>query len=561
MKEDVIKSIKEQIPLNASEIDSLLEIPPNPELGDYAFPCFTIAKAMNKVPVEVAHNTAAKINKEGFEKVEAKGSYINFFLDRQKLAKLTLEQIHKSKSKYGSNSIKKKIAIESPGPNTNKPLHLGHLRNLILAQALRNISKFNGNDVIMTNINNDRGIHICKSMVGYQEFGQGDNPEKSGKKPDHFVGDYYVKFAKAAAENEEFEHKANVCLKKWEDHDIDTRALWNTMNSWALKGFKETYRKFKYTIDKDYFESDIYKEGRKIILEQEKKGKVQKKQEGSRYIDLSDEGLGEKILLRADGTTIYVTQDLYLAYLRKNEIDFDSMYYVSASEQDYHFKVLFSLLKKFGYDWADSLHHLSYGLVHLESGRMKSREGTVVDADNLIEDLETLAMRELHARYANLDETELKKRASIIAMAALRYYFLKVEHVRDITFKPEESIRFEGNTGPYILYTFARAKSILRNSNSKPDLGKIPKLNDSEKALIRTLSLFPSEVQAAYNNLSPNLIANYTFKLAQQFNEFYHHNRVIGTQEETFRLALVEAITYVLKSALSLLNIETLEVM
>lgn len=560
MNQEIIKQLFKHLSINKQQLNSLIEIPPSPELGDYAFPCFTLAKTMKKSPNEIAQELAKKITSKEFEKVEAKGSYVNFFLNKQKIAEQTISKILKEKNKYGSQKIKESSLVETPGPNTNKPLHIGHARNIILAQSLQKLLQFVGNNVKIVNINNDRGIHVCKSMLAYDKFGKNETPESQRKKSDHFVGDFYVKFAQEVRNNPSLEQEVQEYLKKWEQGDKKVLATWKKMNTWAFQGFKETYKKFNLKIDKEYYESKTYKQGKEIVFEQFRKGNVKKKEDGAFYVDLSSQGLGEKVLLRADRTSIYITQDLYLAVQRKKEFKFDKMFYVVANEQIYHFNTLFTLLKLFGYKWANKLVHYNYGLVHLESGRMKSREGTVVDSDDLIAELESLAWKEIETRFPEINRKEKESRAEKIALAALRYYFLKVERGKDMLFKPEESINFEGNTGPYLLYAYARAKSILRKANYKKKTKlKIPELEPSEKILLTQLASFPETVAKAHEALAPNLIANYAHQLSQTFNEFYHSNKVIGSENEDFRLALVDAFSQVLKNSLNLLAIETLE--
>jgi len=551
LKSELIKEISNQI--NESII---LEVPPNPILGDYALPCFKLSKKPHEI------QKLLKLPKF-IEKTEIKGPYLNFFINKTFLAELTINQILKEKEKYGSKLLKERVVIEFPSPNTNKPLHIGHARNIILGQAVCNLLKFMGNEVIVVNLNNDRGVHICKSMLAYALFGNNDSPEKSNKKSDHFVGDYYVKFAKAAKENPKLEEEAQEYLRKWEAGDKKILELWKKMNNWAFEGFRETYKKFDLKIDKEYFESNIYKNGKEIILEALEKHQVQKKPEGAIFIDLSKEGLGEKILLRGDGTSIYITQDIYLAILKYKEFKFDKSIFVSAVEQKHHFKVLFTILKKLGNLWADKLYHLSYGMVNLESGRMKSREGNVVDSDDLIEELNKMAIEEIDKRYNEITKKEKEKRSNSIAMAALRYYYLKIDHEKDITFKPEESIRFEGDTGPYIQYTHARASSIIKKSEKTLKI-KNYQLGEKESKLIKVLSEFPQAVENAHSQLSPHIITNYSFHLAQTFNEFYHSCQVLNESNKDVRLsrlALVKAAKHVLKNSLNLLGIEAPEQM
>lgn len=561
MKEEIAFLLSKKVPLSKPEILNLIEVPPSPELGDYAFPCFSLAREMKKNPAEIANELSKKIKSNELEKVESKGPYINFFLNRHFLASSILKEVLKKKDKYGSPSIKRKAVIEFPSPNTNKPLHIGHARNLVIGQAVSNLLRFSGNTLNIVNLNNDRGVHICKSMLAYEKFGKNDSPEKSMRKSDHFVGDYYVKFAQASKEHPALEQEAQEMLQKWEKGDKKTLNLWKKMNNWALSGFRETYKKFGYKPDKEFFESDIYNKGKKIILSSLKEKKIYVKDDGAIAINLEKEGYGEKILLRADGTSIYITQDIYLALLKQKKFKPDASIIISATEQNYHFKVLFTVLEKLGFSWSKTLSHLSYGMVNLESGRMKSREGTVVDSDDLIKEMESLALTEIEKRYKNLSDKEKKLRAEAIALAALRYYFLKIEKGKDMTFKPEESIQFEGDTGPYLLYTYARAKSIIRKSNSSKKLSIPKSISDSEKNLLKHLSVFSSQVSQAYQELAPHIIATYVFQLAKLFNEFYHAERVIGSEKESFRLALVECTAQVLKNGLHLLNIYTLEEM
>jgi len=560
MKEKIISLLKKETKLLEKEIENLIEIPPSKELGDYSFPCFILSKKFKQPPQKIAEDLAKKIRDDSFEKIESKGPYINFFINRKEIAKTILEQVQKKD--FGKKNLKQKVILEFPSPNTNKPLHIGHARNIVFGQSIAELIKFCGANVKILNLNNDRGIHICKSMVALEKFGKNDSPEKAKKKSDHFVGGYYVKFADESKKNPELENLAKECLIKWEAKDSATIKQWKKMNSWALKGFRETYKKFNLSFDKEYFESGIYDKGKEIILDVKNKKFIKQKPDGAYYINLEEEGLGEKILLRADKTSIYITQDIYLALLKNKDFKPDKSVYITATEQIYHFKVLFALLEKLGYAKQSNLEHLYYGMVNLESGRMKSREGTVVDVDDLISELETIAEKELQKRDSKLKKEEKKKRAEAIAMAALRYYFLKIERTKDMIFKPEESINFEGNTGPYLLYTYARAKSILRKSKKSHSKKISPReIEDKEKNLLFQLGQFPEVVDKAFDALAPNLIANYAYHLAQTFNEFYHSTKVLGSEQEQFRLVLVDSFSKVLKISLSLLGIQTLEKM
>jgi arginyl-tRNA synthetase len=565
MKEKVVLVLVKVLDKKVSkeEIEKLLEVPPQQEMGDFAFPCFGLAKIEKKSPLLIASELTEKIRKvlpKEISGIEVKSAYVNFFVNKRFLAESVLKEA--LKKKYGSNKLGKgkKIVIEFPSPNTNKPLHLGHLRNMSIGDSVVHLMEFCGNKVIRTNLNNDRGVHICKSMIGYLKYGKGKTPKSEKIKSDHFVGDYYVLFSKDAKENPKLEEDALEMLKKWEDGDMEIGALWKCMNQWAFEGFEKTYKTFGLKFDKEYFESKIYKKGKEIVEEGLKKGIFKKREDGAVVIDLTSEGLGEKVLLRADGTSIYITQDMYLAKLKDEEFDVDGSMYVVANEQDYHFKVLFSILKKLGYKFADKLHHLSYGMVELPEGRMKSREGTVVDADDLIEDTRKIAEENIKARE-KLSAEELQDRSLKISLAAIRYTLLKVDLLKNITFNPKESLEFEGNTGPYLLYSYARASSIVRKVKKLKAKMEIFDLSKQESALLTKIGNFPEVVEQAYNQLAPNLIANYAFELCQTFNEFYHEHQVIGSKEEAFRLKLIEAFRNVLKSSLNLLGIKELEEM
>jgi len=554
MKEEVIKLVSKQIKLKSEEIDKLIEIPSNPEMGDYAFPCFILAKTLKKNPVNIAEDLAKTIKpKAPIESIEAKGPYLNFFINKKEFTKEAIKNAGKIEK-----ISKEKIIIEFPSPNTNKPLHLGHLRNMSLGESVARILESKGNKVIRTNLNNDRGVHICQSMLVYKELSKIKTPNK---KSDHFVGDLYVLFNKKAKKNEKLKEKAQEMLQKWEAGDKETIALWKKMNKWAIDGFKETYKTFGIKPDENYNESEIYTKGKEIIDKGLKKGIFEKRKDGAIIINLEKEGLGEKVVLRSDGTSVYITQDLYLAELKNKKYNPDKSIYVVANEQDYHFKVLFSIIKKLGLKSANSLYHLSYGLVNLPEGRMKSREGTVVDADDLIKETQELVKANLKEKSEKkLSEKELEDRSLKISLGAIKYFLLKIEAVKGTIFNPKESLSFEGDTGPYLQYSYARASSILRKSKKKPEL-KIKKIQDSEFKLIKKISELEEVVDRSIKQLNPSFIAHYAYQLSQTFNEFYHANKVIGTDEEEFRLKLIDAFRTTLKQSLSLLGIDVLEEM
>tara|TARA_Y100000296_G_scaffold61451_1_gene71279 strand:+ start:445 stop:2139 length:1695 start_codon:yes stop_codon:yes gene_type:complete len=548
-----------KVNLRKEDIEHHIEIPPNSELGDYALPCFFLAGKFKKNPNEIALKIKDKISDKIFEDIKVSGAYINFFVNKKKFAENVVSEVLTKKESFGKSNIgkKEKTMVEFPSPNTNKPLHLGHLRNMSIGESISRILEFNSEKVIRINLNNDRGIHICKSMVAYKKYGKNKKPTK---KSDHFVGDFYVKFNQMVKENKDHKKKAQECLQKWESKDKGTLDLWKKMNKWALEGFKETYKIFGIKHDKEYHESKIYKKGKEIVLQGLKKGIFEKK-DGSIIINLEKEKLGEKVLLRKDGTSLYITQDLYLAKLRQENYKIKKSIYVVGNEQEYHFKVLFAVLSKLGFNHK-SLKHLPYGMVNLLEGKMKSREGTVVDADNLIEEIQDLVKKELISREKLLKK-ELESRSLKIALAAIKYFLLKVDFKKNMLFNPKESISFEGDTGPYLLYSYARASSILRKSKNKFNKNKfkIKNISEHELKLIKKISQFPEIVLNSYNTLNPSLVANYSYQLTQIFNAFYHFCPVLDSEQESFRLLLVESFRVVLKNSLELLGVEVIEKM
>ena len=558
--DNAIKELKIKSPENLS---NLIEIPKDYTNGDFAFPCFTLAKELKKSPAQIALDLREKIknSEEEFQSIETVGPYINFYINRRNLAATLINEISLHKGKFGTfPDSGKKLVIEFPSPNTNKPLHLGHLRNMSIGESASRIAEANGFKVIRVNLNNDRGTHICKSMLAYQTWGKNETPESKKEKSDHFVGDYYVKFAQEVKKNPDLEIAAQDMLQKWEQGDKETIELWKKMNGWALEGFKETYSKFGIKMNKEYFESEIYKEGKEIIEQGLKKGIFEKREDGAIIIDLEKEGLGEKVLLRSDGTSIYITQDIYLAKLKFDEFSPDESIYVTGNEQDYHFKVLFNVLDKLGIADKEKLKHLSYGMVNLPNGRMKSREGTVVDADDLMDELQKIVKKELEKR-GKLTKKELEERSLKIALAALKYFLLKVDIKKNMTFNPEESIAFEGDTGPYCQYSYARASSIIKKSKNKKEVVIPEELEEKEIELILKLNEFTKVVQDAFRSMNPANVSNYSYKLAQIFNEFYHTCPVIDSVYSPFRLALTDSFRQVLKNSLNLLGIETVEEM
>ena len=475
------------------------------------------------------------------------------------------------------------VMIEYSSPNTNKPLHLGHVRNNLLGNALANIIMANGNKVVKTNIVNDRGIHICKSMLAWKLYGNGETPESSGKKGDHLVGDYYVSFDKhykaeiaslmeKGMTKEEAEAasplmtEAREMLVKWEAGDPEVRALWAMMNNWVYAGFDETYRKMGVGFDKIYYESDTYLEGKEKVMEGLEKGFFYKKEDGSVWADLTGEGLDHKLLLRADGTSVYMTQDIGTAKLRFADYPIDKMIYVVGNEQNYHFQVLSILLDKLGFEWGKSLVHFSYGMVELPEGKMKSREGTVVDADDLMEEMIATA-KETSQELGKLDgltQEEADDIARIVGLGALKYFILKVDARKNMTFNPKESIDFNGNTGPFIQYTYARIQSVLRKAaeNGIVIPEQLPlgvELSEKEEGLIQMVADFAAIVKQAGTDYSPSVIANYTYDLVKEYNQFYHDFSILREENEAvkiFRIALSANVAKVVRLGMGLLGIE-----
>jgi arginyl-tRNA synthetase len=548
----------------------LLEVPPH-GLGDFAFPCFVLAKELGKNPVEISKQIEKELTAnlpEFLEKVEAKGPYINFFILKSALSGSVLENIYSTKGfeKLGDG----RVMVEYSSPNTNKPLHLGHLRNNVLGLALSNLLEKSGHKVIKANLVNDRGVHICKSMLAYAKYGEGKTPKSEGLKSDHFVGAMYVLFNEKLKENPGLEDEAQAMLKKWEDGDKEVHALWKKMNAWALDGMKETYDAYGTKFDEWFLESDLFKTGNKdaLIKEGLNKGVFQKEDNGAISAILEDVGLPNKILLRGDGTSLYATNDLMLTQEKFEKFKLDKAIWVVANEQDLYFKQLFKIFEKLGRNWATNCFHLSYGYVSLTSGKMKSREGTVVDADDLLKEISLIAKKEVDARYNELDEEEKQRRANAIALGAIKFYLLKNDAKKDMVFDPKASISFDGETGPYLQYTYARAKSILRkakNENKAPSKKNFDLLNeDKEKELVIALEKFNDSVKKSWEQLSLHPLAHNLLGIAEKFNSFYHEINVLKSESEELlkaRLSLVQATTMILAKGFEILDIVALEEM
>ena len=474
------------------------------------------------------------------------------------------------------------VMIEYSSPNTNKPLHLGHVRNNLLGWSLAQIMQANGNKVIKTNIVNDRGIHICKSMLAWLKWGNGETPETSGKKGDHLIGDYYVAFDKhyreeikqlvaqgmdeeTAKQEAPLIKEAHEMLVKWEQNDPEVRALWEKMNNWVYAGFDETYKRMGVSFDKIYYESQTYLKGKAKVEEGLAKGLFERHEDNSVWADLTNEGLDQKLLLRSDGTSVYMTQDIGTAEMRFQDYPIDKMIYVVGNEQNYHFQVLSILLDRLGFKWGKELVHFSYGMVELPNGKMKSREGTVVDADDLMQLMIDDALKtsmEL-GKFADMEEEERNEIARIVGLGALKYFILKVDARKNMLFNPEESIDFNGNTGPFIQYTYARIRSILRKAPSTPSsLSSLSSLNDKEIELIQKMSEYGAAVEQAGKDYSPSGIANYCYELTKVFNQFYHDYSILNEEDEQkrqVRLAIARNVGKIIKNGMALLGIEVPE--
>jgi len=544
------------------KITKLIEVPPEKTLGDFSVPCFALAKGTN--PAEKAAELMEKISKPKFVlEIKTAGPYINFFLDETVFSKECIESVLNEKDSYGTSETGKgkNILIEYSAPNTNKPLHVGHLRNDCIGMSVSNLFEFTGHNVTKANLVNDRGIHICQAMLSYMKFANGKTPQSEGMKGDKFVGDYYVKFNKEVKENPALQEEAGELLRKWEKKDPDTIKLWKEMRSWVLDGFNETYEKFGSRFDELFFESDFYEKAKPLIDLGLKKGVFEKNEEGAIIAKLKQHGLSDKVVLRADGTSIYLTFDLALTKHKQEAFKLDKNIWCIASEQNLYMKQLFKVLELLGFAWSKNCEHLSYGLVFLPEGKMKSREGKVIDADDLLKEVQTIALNEIKKRYTELSEKESTERAKAIALAAINFAMLRIDHKKDFTFVPEQSLSFEGESGPYLQYTYARCKSILRKAgkSKKPDFKQLT--GEKEKELLKLLIAFPETLNKALEARSPHIICHFLLELASAFNAFYHETRVIGSEAEQARLALVEAVSIVLKNGLNVLNIPVLEEM
>ncbi len=548
--------------------------------GDYTIVVFPFLKALRTRPEAAAEAIGAwmKENVPAISGYNVVKGFLNLTVDPAFWTGV-LKQIADNEN-YGiktPGADAPLVMVEYSSPNTNKPLHLGHVRNNLLGYSLSRILEAAGNRVVKTNIVNDRGIHICKSMLAWQKWGEGCTPESTGKKGDHLIGDFYVLFDKHYKEEiaalmaqgkSEDDAKAEAplmleareMLRRWEQGDAEVRGLWQTMNQWVYDGFDKTYRRLGVDFDKIYYESDTYLEGKDLVLKGLEEGKMYRREDGSVWADLTGEGLDHKLLLRKDGTSVYMTQDIGTAKLRYRDFPISKMIYVVGNEQNYHFQVLSILLDRLGFTWGKDLVHFSYGMVELPSGKMKSREGTVVDADDLMDAMEASALQTAGERFADMSEEEAKETARMVGMGALKYFLLKVDPKKNMLFNPEESIDFNGNTGPFLQYTYARIQSVLRRAGEiDTELAMQAVPSAKEATLIRKTADFEQVVAEAARNYSPSLIANYCYSLAKEYNQFYHDTPILREEDaakRALRLLLSRTLARTLRNATALLGME-----
>jgi arginyl-tRNA synthetase len=563
----------------------VVETPPKPEMGDIAFPLFPFARALRKAPPVIAQEVVKRIAAlraagaaaasgaaGAVGEAGAAGPYVNVRLDAAAVTAEVLQAVAAEGDSYGRSGALsgQRVMLEFSCPNTNKPLHIGHLRNDAIGESLSRIMRAAGAELRKVNLINDRGVHICKSMLAYRMFGDGATPASQGVKGDHFVGDYYVRYAQHAKEHPEADEQVRQMLREWEDGDPGVRALWKTMNGWVIEGIEQTYRRTGVSFDQVYYESDIYTLGRKEVLDGLDRGIFQKDPDGSVWADLSAAGMEREVLLRSDGTSIYLTQDIGTAVQRSRDWHFDRLVYVVGSEQRHHFKVLFQVLAQLGHAWAASLHHLAYGMVNLPEGKMKSREGTVVDADDLLDELESMAAAEIREKEREDEVGDIAETARLIALGALHYWLLQVSPQKDMTFDPKESLSFTGNTGPYLQYTGARISSVLRKYEQRRSAYAAGTVSaqavglPQEWEIVKSLALFPEVVAQAARDLNPSVLAVSLYELCKSFSRYYQEHQILRNEDATLvvsRIALLRGVLQVLRNGLSLLGIPLLEAM
>ena len=558
--------------LDKVRIAGMIEIPKQANLGDYALPCYRLSGMLKKAPQEIAKELKEKlVLPKGISKTEVIGAYLNFFVANDALAKDVIKRILGERQDYGKSDLLRgrKIMVEYSGPNTNKTLHLGHLRNQALGMAIANLYGANGAKVIRANIYSDRGAHICKSMLAYEKFGNKKTPQSAHIKPDRFVMDYYILYTKEAEKNPELEKEVQEMLKKWEKGDKKTIALWKKMNGWALQGIRQTYKEFGSKFDAEFYESKFYDKAQPVIELGLKKGIFEKDETGAIIARLASSGMPDKVVRRADGTSIYITNDLALTKYKFEKHNLDEALWVVGNEHSLYFRQLFRIFELLGFPWAKKCRHMSYGLVNLPEGKMKSREGTVVEADDIIREMQDLAKSELQKRYPKMKKSELQKRTRAISLAAIKFFMLKVDAGRDFLFNPKESISFEGETGPFVQYSYARACSILKkagkNANKEIKNARAEALeSEIEKRLIALLAAYPKTLQNCISNMSLHPLCQHLLELASAFNLFYHEMPVLKAETKELRaarLALVLSTKIVLANALRILDIDAIEEM
>ncbi len=595
INKNIIENIKNILNIKVKDIN--LEKPPKEEFGDYAFSCFDLGKELKKNPAEISKELAEKyITNEYVDKVKSVGPYLNIYINPNTFLKESLIEIEKEK-KYGSCNIgkKEKVMIEFSSPNTNKPQHLGHVRNNCLGQSLSNILEYCGYNIVKANLINDRGIHIVKSMLAWQELGNKKTPKSTNIKGDHFVGKYYVLFNDLLKkekqeylennntdikelnniERKELEDnfleqsplmkKARKMLQDWENNDKEVRKLWKMMNDWVYEGYKKTYNELGISFDKIYHESETYLLGKDLVEKGLKENVFFKKEDNSVWIDLSNDGLDEKLVLRKDGTSVYMTQDFGTAKNRFDKLKLNKLIYIVGNEQDYHFKALFLILKKLGFNWSDNLHHLSYGMVNLPEGKMKSREGTVVDADDIIQEMKDKT-KEVIENAEKKIEGDKEKIIDIVGLGALKFFMLKTNPKKDTVYNPKESISFDGYTGPFIQYTHARISNILKKGKKIKNIKKLTfnNINKEEVKLMKILLDFPEIIKKSGLEYNPSILTNYLFNLAKVYNNFYQNHSVLNAETENLkniRLQLSKETKNILNKGLELLGIQSPDIM
>ncbi len=588
LRAQLLEALADRVRETAGDVELpelTVKTPDKEGFGDLSIPCHPLARVLRKSPIAIAEDLAGAVEALAFvARAEAVKGFVNVDLDPAANFRATLRPILDAPGRYGrAEPTGQRVMVEFSSPNTNKPLHLGHIRNNLLGMTVCNLLEAAGDEVIRANLVNDRGIHICKSMLAYQRHGNGRTPADEGVKGDLFVGNYYVRFDQEAQEDESLVEQAQELLRLWEAEDPETRKLWARMNGWVYEGFEQTYARLGIRFDRVYYESDTYALGRQTVLDALERGVCERGDDGSVFIDLTDEGLDRKMLLRSDGTSLYITQDIGTSQLKQNDYGLDRSIYVVGSEQDYHFSVLFKTLRRMGFEWAEGCQHLSYGMVFLPDGKMKSREGKVVDADDLLADVvQSVRQRMLErdeelkttqrecatgvAAHSEQALTEMDAISEAVGMGALKFYMLKFGARKDFTYNPEESISLQGDTGPYVQFAYTRIVGILRKAGIEDldtaplddaDLGALG--NPEERALARLLGRYPAEVAQAARSLNPAAVCAYLLSVAQAFHRFVHDHQVLRAETEGLaaaRLCLCIATAQVLRSGLALLGID-----